>query len=122
MILSNGRVGDHRFLKSETLRLFTSAVDTDHTHTHALGWDTKTQAGYSSVGRNFGRFSFGHTGFTGTSIWFDRDQSLYLILLTNRVYPSRDNSRHRSVRPDVADVVFSAIRSSPDKTYFEKGQ
>ncbi|GMQ80668.1 MAG: glycoside hydrolase family 3 N-terminal domain-containing protein [Rhodothermia bacterium] len=122
MILSDGRIGDRTFLKPETLRLFTSAVDTDYTHTRALGWDTKSQAGYSSAGRYFGRLAFGHTGFTGTSIWFDRDQSLYLILLTNRVYPSRDNLGHRSVRPAVADVVFRAIRSSPDKAYFGKGQ
>jgi len=122
MIVSDGRVGDRTFLNPETLRLFTSRVDTDHTHTRALGWDTKSQAGYSSAGRYFGRLAFGHTGFTGTSIWIDRDQSLYLILLTNRVYPSRDNSRHRKVRPAVADIVFSAIRSGPDKTFFRETQ
>ena len=63
---------------------------------------------------------FGHTGFMGTSIWFDLDLSIYLVLLTNRVYPSRDNSGYRSVRPAAADLVFRAIRIGPDHACFQQ--
>lgn len=122
MIINDGRLGDETFLRPETIRLFTTAVDQDRIHTRALGWDTKSQAGYSAAGHYFGRLSFGHTGFTGTSIWFDRDQSLYVILLTNRVYPTRDNSKHRQIRPAVADIVFRSIRRRAEAVYFESAE
>ena len=77
------------------------------------GWDTKTLDGYSSAGRYFGPNSFGHTGFTGTSIWIDPDQQLFVILLTNRVYPSRENRGHITVRPAVADLAYQAIVGEP---------
>jgi CubicO group peptidase (beta-lactamase class C family) len=110
MIIREGKVGDRVFLKPETLALFTTPVDHAFTHTRAIGWDTKSPVGYSSAGRYFGRKSFGHTGFTGTSIWFDPDQSLFVILLTNRVYPTRDNNRHVAVRPAVAEVAYRALK------------
>ena len=56
----------------------------------------------------------------GTSIWFDLDLLPYPILLTNWVYPSRDNSGYRSVRPAAANLVFRAIRIGPDHAYFEE--
>jgi CubicO group peptidase (beta-lactamase class C family) len=112
MIIREGRVGSERFLRPETVRLFTTPVDKDGAHSRALGWDTKSPSGYSSAGRYFGRRSFGHTGFTGTSIWFDPDQSLYVILLTNRVYPTRENSKHVAVRPDVAEIVYRALEAA----------
>jgi CubicO group peptidase (beta-lactamase class C family) len=57
--------------------------------------------------------SYGHTGFTGTSIWIDPDARLFVILLTNRVYPTRDNSKHTKVRSDIADLAFRAIVGPP---------
>ena len=53
--------------------------------------------------------SFGHTGFTGTSIWIDPDRELFFILLTNRVHPTRDNQLIRKARPAVADAVVNAL-------------
>jgi beta-glucosidase-like glycosyl hydrolase/CubicO group peptidase (beta-lactamase class C family) len=112
MIVNDGWVGDEQFLRPETLRLFTTAVDPSRTHTRALGWDTKSPEGYTSAGQRFGPRSFGHTGFTGTSIWFDPDERLFVILLTNRVYPTRNNGRHVSVRPALGDIAHGAIRTA----------
>jgi CubicO group peptidase (beta-lactamase class C family) len=53
--------------------------------------------------------SFGHTGFTGTSLWIDPDRDLFIVLLTNRVNPTRTNNTIRRVRPHVADLVVDAL-------------
>ncbi len=113
MLLNGGTYNGRQFLKPETIRLFTTPVDPEH-HTRALGWDTKSPSGYSSAGHYFGPRSFGHTGFTGTSIWIDPDQQLYVILLTNRVYPTRANRKHIAIRPAVADLAFQAIEGPPE--------
>jgi len=73
----------------------------------ALGWDTPSEN--SSAGTKLGPRAFGHTGFTGTSIWFDPDKDLFIILLTNRVNPTRENNRIGRVRPRVADLVVDAL-------------
>jgi CubicO group peptidase (beta-lactamase class C family) len=77
--------------------------------TRALGWDTPSDSGYSSAGSKLSRRAFGHTGFTGTSIWMDPDRDLFLILLTNRVNPTRTNTRLLQVRATVADLVADAL-------------
>jgi len=53
--------------------------------------------------------SFGHTGFTGTSVWIDRERDLYVVLLTNRVHPTRENNKIRAVRAQVADAAVRAL-------------
>ena len=111
MMLNGGHINGQSFLKEETIRLFTTRVDTSGIHTRALGWDTKAPEGYSSAGTLFGPHSFGHTGFTGTSFWIDPDEGLFVILLTNRVYPTRDNRKHIPVRADVADLAFRALHT-----------
>lgn len=73
----------------------------------ALGWDTPSPG--SSAGTLLGPRSFGHTGFTGTSIWFEPDREFSLVLLTNRVHPTRDNIQHREVRSRLADLAVSAV-------------
>ena len=77
--------------------------------TRALGWDTPSDSGYSSAGTLLSRRSFGHTGYTGTSIWMDPDRDLFVILLTNRVNPTRANTKILQVRPRVADLVVAAL-------------
>jgi CubicO group peptidase (beta-lactamase class C family) len=59
--------------------------------------------------------AFGHTGFTGTSIWLDPEQDLFIILLTNRVNPTRENSAIARVRPRVADLAVNALRGEPSR-------
>jgi CubicO group peptidase (beta-lactamase class C family) len=109
MLSREGLVGDRPFLKPETIRRFTERTDPEGRHTRALGWDTKSMTGYSSAGSRFGPRSFGHTGFTGTSFWYDPDSHLYVILLTNRVYPTRQNRKHIPLRPAVANTAFNAL-------------
>jgi CubicO group peptidase (beta-lactamase class C family) len=77
----------------------------------ALGWDTPN--GTNSAGTLLSPSSFGHTGFTGTSIWIDPAQDLVLVLLTNRVHPSRERSRIGPIRRAVSDAVVRAL--SPDR-------
>ncbi len=107
MIMNGGSYGGTRYLKSETIKLFTTRQTKKSTR--ALGWDTKTVNGYSSAGSLFGENSFGHTGFTGTSIWVEPDKKIFVILLTNRVYPTRDNQKIIKIRPIVHDAVMQAI-------------
>ena len=80
--------------------------------TRALGWDTPSDSGYSSAGTLLSRRSFGHTGYTGTSIWMDPTRDLFVILLTNRVNPTRTNTTISRVRPRVADLVVEALVDS----------
>ncbi len=74
----------------------------------ALGWDTPS--GRSSAGDYFGDGAFGHTGFTGTSMWMDPELDLFVVLLTNRVNPTRDNRKHIELRRAVHDAVATSIR------------
>ena len=73
----------------------------------ALGWDTPSEN--SSAGTLFSPMSFGHTGFTGTSIWVDPTRDLVLVILTNRVHPTRDNNRHVALRKALADATAGTI-------------
>lgn len=75
----------------------------------ALGFDTPS-ASRSSSGRYFPRRSIGHLGFTGTSFWMDLERGLAVVLLTNRVHPSRDNQRIRDFRPALHDRVMERLR------------
>jgi len=76
----------------------------------ALGWDTPSEN--SSAGTLFSPRSFGHTGFTGTSIWMDPTRGLVLVILTNRVHPTRDNNRHVALRKALADATVGTIDAS----------
>ncbi len=112
MLVDDGRVNGAPFISPETLRLFTT-VQEPELSSRALGWDTKSPEGYSSAGAGFGPASFGHTGFTGTSFWVDPDTDLFVILLTNRVFPSRNNGKIREIRPRVADQASGSILGPP---------
>jgi CubicO group peptidase (beta-lactamase class C family) len=74
----------------------------------ALGFDTPSLTG-SSCGRIFSQNSVGHLGFTGTSFWMDLERSVIVILLTNRVHPTRDNEGIKAFRPELHDTVMNAI-------------
>jgi beta-N-acetylhexosaminidase len=107
MIMNGGESGGNRYLKSETIKLFTTRQNSHSTR--ALGWDTKTMDGYSSAGSLFGAKSFGHTGFTGTSVWVEPEKKIFVILLTNRVYPTRANTKIMQIRPKVHDAVMRSV-------------
>ncbi len=72
---------------------------------HRIGWDSITP-GATSTGRHFGPRTFGHLGFTGTSVWCDPDARAIAVVLTNRTYPSRDNAKIREARPRVHDALW----------------
>ena len=73
-----------------------------------LGWDTVSPGG-SSAGTMLSRRSVGHLGFTGTSLWIDPDRRISIVLLTNRVHPSRDDDRIRALRPTVHDAAAAFV-------------
>ncbi len=109
MLLNGGRYGDVRLLRPETIRRY--ARRQSPASSRALGWDTP--AGRSSAGDYFSAEAFGHTGFTGVSLWIDPTQDLFVVLLTNRVNPSRSNNRHVSLRREVHDAVARSIVDTP---------
>jgi CubicO group peptidase (beta-lactamase class C family) len=76
----------------------------------ALGWDTMLPT--SSCGTRLSASSIGHTGFTGTSLWIDWERDVYIVLLTNRVHPTRDNDRIRRIRPRVHEAVIEELGNS----------
>ena len=79
-----------------------------HADDRGLGWLLKAAAG-SSAGALFSAESFGHTGFTGTSLWIDPRRALVVALLTNRVYHGRDAARIAALRPAVHDAICRAV-------------
>jgi CubicO group peptidase (beta-lactamase class C family) len=112
MLTHEGRIDGRQFLEPGTIETFTTRSDVPNS-TRALGWDTKSQEGYSSAGDEFSASSFGHTGYTGTSFWIDPAEDLFLILLTNRVYPDDTDEQISQVRPRAADIVHRAIEGPP---------
>jgi len=74
----------------------------------ALGWDMPSPTG-SSAGSIISRNAVGHLGFTGTSMWLDPERDCHVILLTNRVHPSRKNEGIKDIRPQLHDAVFEAL-------------
>ena len=78
---------------------------------HRAGFDSRSQDGVAMSGRHFGDETFGHLGFTGTSIWMDPERELVGVLLTNRVHPSRQSVAIRRARPRAYDGMFEAMMS-----------
>jgi CubicO group peptidase (beta-lactamase class C family) len=101
-------VGGQPNLPAVLVRTWTRRQDLPAGSSRALGWDTPSGSN-SSAGTRLGPLTFGHTGFTGTSIWIDPERDLFIILLTNRVHPTRENTRITRVRPRVADLVADAF-------------
>jgi CubicO group peptidase (beta-lactamase class C family) len=89
------------------VREFTKRQNLVPGSSRALGWDTPTEGG--SAGTRLSRSSFGHTGFTGTSLWIDPERKLAIVLLSNRVNPTRNNSRWTPVRGAIADLVMATL-------------
>jgi CubicO group peptidase (beta-lactamase class C family) len=69
----------------------------------------------SSCGSRMSPRAFGHTGYTGTSLWIDPDRGVYVVLLTNRVHPTRENDAITQVRPAVHDAVMSDLDAAGPK-------
>ncbi len=74
-----------------------------------LGYDTPSRKGYSSAGRHFSSETIGHLGFSGVSFWLDLQKRIMIILLTNRVHPTRQNDEIRQLRPVLHDIIMEAL-------------
>jgi CubicO group peptidase (beta-lactamase class C family) len=101
------RPPDRPILRTSLVSEFTRRQNLISGSSRALGWDTPSPGG--SAGNHLSRRSFGHTGFTGTSIWIDPEQQLAIILLSNRVNPTRNNPRWPPIRGKIADLVMTTL-------------
>jgi len=106
VLMYKGKFEHKEFIKQSTVELFTKRSSEESTR--AIGWDTKSNSG-SSAGNYFSKNSFDHTGFTGTSIWADPQRNLFVVFLTNRVYPTRDNMKIIKVRPMLHNAIIKSL-------------
>jgi CubicO group peptidase (beta-lactamase class C family) len=102
--------GQGLFLPAAIVREFWRRDETVAASTWALGWDTPS-ARDSTAGVEFSRSAVGHVGFTGTSIWIDLERAMHVVVLSNRVHPTRDNDKIREFRPLIHDLVVRAVAS-----------
>ena len=109
MLLNGGSYKGARIVADSTVQLFTRRA----AGTRALGWDTC--AGSFGCGKYMGAEAYGHTGFTGTSLWIDPDREMFVILLTNRVHAAKARRPAKvisDVRADLADAAALAVRDA----------
>jgi len=113
MILSGGLGPDgRRVLSPLAVRAMIDAAATPRDQRRGLGWDVETS--YSTPrGALFGPTSFGHTGFTGTSIWIDPETETFVIILTSRLHPDGRAPSPTSLRAEVATLAAAAIVDVP---------
>ncbi len=103
--------GGRPILRPDTVTLFTHRQDTPTGTSRALGWDTPSLP--SQSGKYFSARSFGHLGYTGTSLWIDPDRQAAITLLTNRTWPDCTNQAIKLVRPAFHDAVIEALEKNP---------
>jgi CubicO group peptidase (beta-lactamase class C family) len=103
--------GGQPLIRPETLALFTRREPEPEGTSRALGWDTPSQP--SQSGKYFSPTSFGHLGYTGTSLWIDPERKLSVTLLSNRTWPDSSNQAIKEVRPKFHDALIEAINAMP---------
>jgi serine-type D-Ala-D-Ala carboxypeptidase len=99
--------GGRPILRPETVARFTHRASTPPGTSRALGWDTPSTP--SQSGKYFGPSSFGHLGYTGTSLWIDPDRQLSITMLTNRTWPDCANQAIKQIRPKFHDAIVDAL-------------
>lgn len=107
MMLFRGLYDHRRYIRTETLERFTSAPDAG---SEALGWQKPSSSSWT--GKAFSASAYGHTGFTGTMIWIDPQRQLFIVLLTNRVHPSRDNNKIAEARQKITESILRALKET----------
>jgi serine-type D-Ala-D-Ala carboxypeptidase len=110
MMLNRGQYNGVRIVSDSTIALFTRRT----AGTRALGWDTADGDGGS--GKYLSANAFGHTGYTGTSLWIDPDREMFVVLLTNRVHAARARRPAKvisDVRADVSDLAALSVTDDP---------
>ena len=103
-----GLGGDATLAQPATLRTFVTRTEVPGS-SRALGWDTMLPT--SSCGHRMSASAIGHTGFTGTSLWIDPDRGVYIVLLTNRLYPSATHDAIQAIRPALHDALIDAVEA-----------
>jgi len=106
--LNGCRRGANTFLPQALIQEFLSRDESVKNSTYALGWDTPSE-NKSSSGKCFSVRSVGHLGFTGTSIWWDLEKNCHVVLLSNRVHPSRKNEKIKEFRPYIHDLIMKTL-------------
>jgi serine-type D-Ala-D-Ala carboxypeptidase len=101
--------GGRPILRADTVELFTRRESTPEGTSRALGWDMPSAP--SQSGKHFSPRSFGHLGYTGTSLWIDPDRQLSITLLTSRVWPDCKNQAIKQVRPAFHDAVVEVLEA-----------
>jgi len=101
--------GGSQMIPQRVAREFWTRDESIPGSTWCLGWDTPSPVG-SSAGTHFSAHSVGHLGFTGTSVWLDLERDRHVILLSNRIHPSRDNELIKAFRPFIHDVIVAALQ------------
>jgi serine-type D-Ala-D-Ala carboxypeptidase len=110
-IFANAMLGGGRpIFRPETLAVFTCRESSPPGTSRALGWDTPSSP--SQSGKYFSASSFGHLGYTGTSLWIDPERQLSITLLTNRTWPDCSNQAIKQVRPKFHDAVIEALEAN----------
>jgi CubicO group peptidase (beta-lactamase class C family) len=99
--------GGRPIFRPETLGLFTRRESSPPGTSRALGWDTPSSP--SQSGKQFSAASFGHLGYTGTSLWIDPERQLSITLLTNRTWPDCSNEAIKQLRPTFHDAVVESL-------------
>ena len=105
LIINKGSLDGIKIYRPETVEQFSKLQKFNR----ALGWDLRSKTGYKSSGNYFGPLSFGHLGYTGTSIWIDPEKKTGIVILTNRVYPTRENKKISEFRPKMHDLIMKAL-------------
>jgi CubicO group peptidase (beta-lactamase class C family) len=107
VLVAAGR-GEHDFLPRELVEAMWTVDTSVPGSTRTLGWDTPSPRN-SSAGTRMSPRTVGHLGFTGVSLWIDLERDVQVVLLTNRVHPSRDNDRLGEFRPRIHDLVMESL-------------
>ena len=110
MLLNEGVFLGRRYLKKNIIKKFTKRLNEIEGSDRTIGWDTPSQKGNSSAGDYFSKKTYGHLGFTGTSLWIDPENNIIVIVLTNRVYPNRNNSNIYKFRREYHNSIVKILR------------
>lgn len=110
---AHGQTADYRgdfIVRPETVALFTTRESSPEGTSRALGWDTPSSP--SQSGRHFSPRSYGHLGYTGTSLWIDPERDISVTLLTNRTWPDCANRAIKQIRPRFHDAILEALEQA----------
>jgi CubicO group peptidase (beta-lactamase class C family) len=119
MYCNYGEYGGRRFLSDTTMHEFTRCQFPENENRRALGFDRPMSVpkpdGNTAV--SVSQSSFGHTGFTGNFVWADPEINLVYIFLSNRVYPTRNNTKlyDLNIRTNIQEVIYEALRNGEGK-------